>query len=176
MKNNKGKWHEIVKYRPENYKDRIYTVEEWTSPSDIGNCVSGYILTLEEYLRVENNYLNTLKDILINSRCSYLYISYAEIHARWIKERLKHSKFKESLDEILPFILSVEEETRVSVEKAVELFRYCLRGYIYIEFTNNSRGIAAYCGDDFYMSVKTPLSNKILENIVSKHGLYLDPR
>ncbi len=172
----KGRWHEIVKYRPENYKARVYTVNEWTSPSDIGKCYSNQLLTMDEYLRIENNYLFTLKDIYIASACSYLYIHHAEIHARWIKERLKHSKFKEPLDEILPFILSVEEETRVSVEKAVELFRYCLREYIYIEFTNNSRGVAANCGDDYYMHVKTPLSNKVLEDIVSKYDLYLDPR
>ena len=32
----KSYFHEIVKYHPAGYKDRIYTFDDWTSISDMG--------------------------------------------------------------------------------------------------------------------------------------------
>lgn len=172
----KSKCHEIVKYKPENYRDMVYCVDEWTSVSDIGHSFEGTVLTLEEYISMENNYLNAVKDILIASGCKYMTIYYAEIHPRSIKKFLRKSILHEPVSETIDFITSFEEEQRITIDTAIALFRYCLRDYIYIEFTNNAKGVAFDSGYDYYMHVKTPLDEATLRTIVTKHNLYLDPR
>ncbi len=48
-------WHEILKYSPKNYKNRIYTADEWTSRCEVGKYFNGKQFTIEEYLRVEQH-------------------------------------------------------------------------------------------------------------------------
>ena len=56
----------ITKYNPDfRDEDGSYTqVEEWTCPSEIGKIIYGKEFTLDEYLRVEAAYVNTVMTIL----------------------------------------------------------------------------------------------------------------
>lgn len=47
--------YRISKYNPK-YRDEhgIYTRDEWTSISDVGEYFNGYEVTMEEYLDTEN--------------------------------------------------------------------------------------------------------------------------
>ena len=173
---NKGKWHEIVKYKPENYRDRIYYGDEWSSPYYLGKRFGGKIFTVEEYLGVENNYMDTLREIIIASGCKYLYIWHTSIHTGLIRIHLRKSKLKEPKPQTLALLLSVKEETRVTIDKTIELSRYCLRECVEIKFVNKSKKFAVEFGEDCYMYVKTPLDEATLRTIVTKHNLYLDPR
>jgi hypothetical protein len=65
---------EIVKYKPQYYKDGIYTKNEWISVSDIGSSFDGEVLTKEEYLRVEAAYVDTVKELLEISGVKFLTI------------------------------------------------------------------------------------------------------
>lgn len=56
----------ITKYNPIYRDDNgYYTLNDWTSFSDIGKEYNNSIFTLEEYIKVENSYLSAI-DILFN--------------------------------------------------------------------------------------------------------------
>lgn len=169
-------WHEIAKYPPARYHNRVFMDDDWTSPCDIGTERSGHILTIDEYLEMEHNYINTLTQILEASGCRYLTIHHAEVHVRNVRSCLRKSKLGEPIHATLSRILSIEEEQRVSLKTVAELFKYCLREYIYLEFTNDSRKVAVKPGYDYYMYIKTPLPVNVLRPIVNSNNLFLDPR
>jgi hypothetical protein len=52
----------VVKYKPEFYVDGIYTKEEWISRYDIGDTFDGKLFEIDEYQRVEDNYVNFIKE------------------------------------------------------------------------------------------------------------------
>lgn len=61
-------WHEIVKYSPENYDENgVYTKDEWISRSDIDTVYEGKPFTLEEYLNIEQRYVNVILSIINSS-------------------------------------------------------------------------------------------------------------
>lgn len=57
--------YRISKYNP-SCRDGLgrYTVNEWSSLYDIGKTFNGVQFTLEEYLKVENNYITTYISLL----------------------------------------------------------------------------------------------------------------
>ena len=67
--------YRISKYNPK-YRDEhgIYTRDEWTSISDVGEYFNGYEVTMEEYLETENRYVKAIDIILDYLKISYLYI------------------------------------------------------------------------------------------------------
>ena len=74
-------FHEIVKYAPSGYnKDGIYTSDDWTSISDIGKSFNGKILSVKDYLKVEEQYVNTVLMIMSALDCECLAIEYIEIN------------------------------------------------------------------------------------------------
>lgn len=155
-----GQYHEIVKYPPENYdKNGIYTCDEWTDYSCIGHKFNGIVLTKEEYLKVENSYIQCAKEIMQASGCSYLTIADIYKFGRHIKAL---SKFK--------------YKTRIYPCDFDMILRETLRGRIDCHMVNLRRKYGVYTGYDYYMSVRTPLDWDALNEIVKSHGLYLDPR
>ena len=55
--------YRISKYNPKNRIDGVYTVDEWTDYSDIGMIFDGKVFTEQEYLEMENRYINCILDI-----------------------------------------------------------------------------------------------------------------
>lgn len=170
-------WHEIVKYSPENYdEDGVYTKDEWTSRSDIGTVYEGKPFTLEEYLDVEQRYVNVVLSVMNASNCRYMTIQYLEVDKTYIAKRIKTSEFHKLDSLLLNSISLLEENKRISVEKISDVLRLALREYIYVELFNKEHGVFVKFGYDYYLNVACSLSNEVLEGIVRKEGLFLDPR
>lgn len=152
-------YHEIVKYSPQGYdKQGIYTFDEWTDISDIGKEFSGRLLQEDEYLKVENSYIQCAKEIMLKSGCSYLTIGYIEKSSR--NKRFSKYKYK----------------GRIYPHEFGTLLKYMLRNDIYCHLVNLRKGAGIYIGYDYYMRVKTPLDDDTLNKIVRSYDLYLDPR
>ena len=64
--------HEIVKYSPEYYDENgVYQRNEWTAFSDIGKEYEGKVVTKEDYLDVENRFIDITQSILKAAGCTY---------------------------------------------------------------------------------------------------------
>ena len=88
----KSYFHEIVKYHPAGYKDRIYTFDDWTSISDIGKIFRTGILSADDYIKVEDSYVNTILTVMSETDCHYLTIEYVEAYDDEIVKRMKEYK------------------------------------------------------------------------------------
>lgn len=73
----------ISKYDPAYRVDGIYTRDEWTDYSDIGQSFEGKICTKRRYLQVEKNYVSCAMEVLQKSSIDKMKISSLESH--WAK-------------------------------------------------------------------------------------------
>ena len=148
--------HEIVKYGPQYYDENgAYQKDEWTCFSDVGKECEGKVVKMEDYLDVENRFIDITRAILEAAGCSYVTLGYVEA---WRQKELK-------------------EGMRVRIQEIDPFLRLVLRGKAYIVFINRSKGIQFDFSEDvLYMHLNCRLPNDELRTIVESHGLYLDPR
>lgn len=159
------KEYRITKYDPKNRNDKgHYLYDHWTDISDVGRILEGELVTEEEYLKVEENYINAVIEILKDSKQDYLRLvgynhktyvsSINENYGKWyhekkIEEVKLHEDKKIFLDEI-PTIIKLNLRTYINTTLAI-------KGKFYVHF-----------GYDFYMYVGTPnLSTAILNKLNS---------
>ena len=147
--------HEIVKYMPEGYDDNgVYCRDEWTDFSDIGKTFDGVIFTMEEYLEIENRYIECAVDIMDASQCTFLTIGYVHDYNN------KGYRYKD----------------RVRREQLRDVLRDILRNEVWCVLVNLKHNVQINFGWDYYMNVICPLEENCLQKIVESHNLYLNPR
>lgn len=170
-------WHEIVKYSPENYDEKgVYTKDEWISRSDIGTSYEGKPFTLEEYLDVEQRYVNVVLSVMNATNSKYVTIQYLEADKAYVVKQIKASKFHEIDVRLLSSVPLLDEKRRISSTKISDVLRLALREYIYVVLSNKEHGVFVRFGYDYYLNIACSLGNDVLEDIVHKEGLFLDPR
>ena len=164
---------EIVKYSPWNYVNGSYIKDEWTDYSDIGKVFDDKLFTLEEYLLVEQKYVNVILTILDELHCKYIRLD------RWFKndaEDIKESRFPNVDYPLLRFAQSQKRGNRIDRVNIDKIIRLILRNYLGARLRNKKSKLLIEFGWDFYMYVQCELKEKRLREIVEKEGLYLDPR
>lgn len=174
--------HEVVKYKPENYNEKgHYTKSEWTGRWCVGRVFDGHLVTLDEYLDVEQKYVVSVVKIMELTRCKYLTVSYMEDTVQTTKESIM-----EMLDIKNPFLqhdkllynsyMKLYEGKRFNKTEIPDIIRLNLRGYTSTALTNLQKGLEIHFGFDYYMYFNTKFSIDILREEIRKIGLYLDPR
>ena len=169
-------WHEIAKYNPSNYADGIYTVDEWTSMSDVGKCYHGIMFALEDYLKVEQQYLDAVLSILCATGCKYMSIQYLEADRNLVEEQIKSSKNYNSDAPLLKSLPKLQVNKRIGLQEIDQIIRLNLREYIYAVLVNKKHQLKIEFGYDYYLRVCTALDDATLRSIVGGAGLFLDPR
>lgn len=147
--------HEIVKYPPEGYDDNgVYCRDEWTDFSDIGKAFGGVVLTREDYLEVENRYVECAVEIIEASQCKYMTIGYVADYQN------KGYRYKD----------------RINGDQLRDVLRDILRNETWCVLVNLKHKVQIDFGWDYYMHVICPLEETRLRRIVESHNLYLNPR
>lgn len=72
-----NKWR-VTKYNPKFRRRGAFQVDDWTSASDIGKSFQGKILTLEQYLEMEDEYVSALSSFLRESQLTSLQVTNLE--------------------------------------------------------------------------------------------------
>lgn len=157
--------YSIIKYNPAYYINGVYTKNEWTSFFDIGNTFDNFVLTLDEYLIVENRYIACAKQLAAESGCSYLSVAYMEGNGRF---RVKTANGKRR--DLIP-------GSKLAVKDIDDALRNVLReNYVWMVFLNVEHSFMIDFGYDYYMHIRCPLQKARVESIVASHQLHLDPR
>ena len=169
-------FHEIVKYPPSGYnKDGIYTYDDWTSISDIGKSFNGKILSAKDYLKVENQYINTVLMVMSALDCKYLTIEYIEVNQDRIINDIEIYKKKYGIS-ITGTLPKLKRKMRISQINIPNILRLCLRELCYIVFSCKSKKLKLYFSYEYYLNIKCPIDSNTLSQIVKRNNLYLDPR
>lgn len=168
--------HEIAKYSPACYDARgVCSQDEWSSFHDVNKQKGDGVLSLSEYLEVENNYIRTAIEILKKSDLQYLTIGYLE------KSTFRTALFEDALSDRAELERMFSEcftGMRVSVRsnKMIWLLKLCLREKIWCIFVNFAHKFELSFGYDYYMILHAAIPNEELQKIVERNHLYLNAR
>lgn len=167
----------IVKYKPQYYNEKgVYCKDEWTERCDIGSVFDGQIFTMEEYMAVEQKYVDAAHKIMDLSNCTYLTLAYEDrtlMGARLDMIEMLTGRFKEYDKEYCDFLASIYLKQRFNKEKIAKLVRLNLRGLLGTSLTNESRHLEFHFGGDFYMYCRTRLPKEVLRTELEPLGMYV---
>ena len=146
-------FYRISKYNPEfrDQQGRYMKQEEWTSISDIGKLKdsNGNILTIEEYLKVENAYIQTCKKFFELNSVESLKIVNVNFH-----EVVKDSDSPQDV-ELQNFLNSFAEKQEVNSSEIKSAIQTVLRELGDFQLQSETLAIAA--GYDYYLYIASEL-------------------
>lgn len=159
--------YRITKYNPKDrnefgYYDSDY--DDWTSFDDIGKDFKGKKLTLEEYLRYEDKYINYLTNVLSYLKIKNLCISNIYNHLNYFSNNhgIKLEKFN--------ILSNLKEDSNISLELIDVIVRVNLRlVFSCIIFCEN---FYLVFGEDFYMYIFS--KNEIQLDQIKVDNIYLE--
>lgn len=165
--------YRITKYDPKNRNNDVYTLNEWTSVSDIGKKYDK-ILTTEEYIHVENAYVEAFKNI-VKKRGNDIVIS--SIEKPFSIDEIVKTEQKYNLSKYCPvntdLFINLSNNKRVTIDKACDLVRLILREYMWCNILLNENERFEF-GYDYYMYFLTNKdSMQMLKKCVSNR-LYIE--
>lgn len=159
----------IAKYDPAKYDSAgVYTdYSEWTSSDEALN--NGLE---EEYMTIENAYVNFFSSVLCMKNCQRLVIH------MWsgFKDAIEYS---EALDTSVIYrrCKHLKDYSTVGIQTACDLLKLSLRGVLDCSLVNMSRGIEFMVGYEYYLHMRCGgIDYRALEHLAESFGLYLNPR
>lgn len=147
----------ISKYNPK-YRDSngAYTKNEWTSISDIGKNFDGKIFTRDEYIEIEDKYLDAIE----------IFINYHNIKKIRLVNLENYNDFNLKGIELKDYNVYPNKE-------ALIIAKYILREDFWGELKGEN-GIEICFGYDYLMSFKSNTSFKEVIRTIENLGLYVE--
>ena len=144
-------YYRVSKYNPSFRKDGKYAKNEWTSYSDIGGSFDGYVLTRKDYLRIEEQYIRFVLDLVDIGKCNELKIVY----------------FESSRDSIWKV-----GQTFSNKEVLIDFLRDCMREKCWGQLEDDN--LLFEPGYDFYIHIGCNLPQEVVRIIAVKNQLFLE--
>ena len=141
--------YKISKYNPEKFKNGIYQADEWTDYSDIGKNFGYKVLTMDEYLKIEKNYINLILKIVEQTVSSALIIEGLE-----------------NYDEVI-----WKNNQRISGAQLEQLIQDCLRNRCWCKV--KSENFCLCFGYDFYIHICCCIPSKCIKKLCDEFSLFL---
>jgi hypothetical protein len=150
--------YRVTKYDPRNRDEAgHYLHDEWTSYSDIGKSFQGTILTVDDYTRVENAYVEVALAFMLESKSDGLRISCLETRDGYHESGL---------------VLVLGAEVRSDQIKQV--CRLCLQDKIWCKLEGDG-GRFIHFGWDYYMYLGVPIPCENAQALARQLRLFVEP-
>ena len=141
--------YKISKYNPKNYKDGAYQLDEWTDFSDIGKVFESGIFTMEEYLKVEKNYIDFILNVVKEKKINSFLIKELEDYDNVIWQNMQN----------------------ISIVQLEQLLRDCLRNRCWCKIF--SEKFCLCFGYDFYIHICCDMTTEPMSKICNEFSLFL---
>ncbi|WP_104371362.1 hypothetical protein [Desulfocucumis palustris] len=161
----------ITKYNP-SFRDYngVYNLNEWTSFGDVGKSFDGKILTIDEYLSIENAYINAVLAFMEDLKITSLKVRGVEKYDEYL--RLNKTSI-EYPNDMVNLFSKVCDNCTIEMDKVENLCRLVLREHMWCKLENGSL-IFVHFGHDYYMYIgSTRKCNNAIEKI-KKSGLFVE--
>lgn len=158
------KQYRITKYNPM-YRDieGIYSIDEWTSISDIGKLYGSREFSLPEYLKVESKYIEAIA----------LFMKCNDLNSFVISEVEKYSDEMEQNSANMESIYhNIKEGDLLNIAEIPNICRLLLREYMWGKFAAPTMFV--HFGQDYYMYIGV---TKECENVIDRiieMGLFVE--
>lgn len=165
--------YRITKYNPQNRSKDVYALNEWTSVSDIGKKCDK-ILTTEEYIYVENTYVEAFENI---AKIKGDDVVVSSIEKPFSIDEIVRIEQKYNLSKYCPvnieLLKKLSNNKRIAIDEACDLVRLILREYMWCNILLNKNERFEF-GYDYYMYFLTNKdSMQMLKKCVSNR-LYIE--
>ena len=164
--------YSISKYQPELYDDNgCYRRNEWSSVGDIGKTFYNGVLSIDEYMKVEQRYIEVAMTLARLSGCTYLTISNLEGQ----EDIMDFVNGKPYNIELSVIAQKIKQGLRVRISDCADYLRLCIRECCWAVLANHRHNFSIDFGYDLYMHIHTDLSEPQVQEIASAFNLYLRP-
>ncbi|MCG7379134.1 hypothetical protein MH215_19140 [Paenibacillus sp. ACRSA] len=121
-------------------------LDEWTCPSEIGKVIQGNIFTLEQYLLVEEAYIDTIMVFLKEAELQTLRV--IQVSDRSISQEDQHSVlYEQEFSQIL-----IQEDGVYNTDEIRTICKMILRNYADCQLYAKDH-FFVHCGWDYYMFI-----------------------
>lgn len=157
----------ITKYDPKKRNLQGWFLEDtWISYGDIGNSYQGKKFTHDEYIRVENLYINAIVE----------FMKYLNISCLQIKDLENYGLINEdplvSLAERM-FVNELKENDLLSLEQVKIAAKLILRNYFWCKLVAKHK-MFVHFGYDYYMYIGSRSECKDVIQNIRESGLYVE--
>ena len=142
------------------YKDEYQPI---ISYSDIGE-----ILTSDEYILIENNYIEAVKIIMELNKCEDLNIRYLE------KFSYRKGLTVEEDKKLYKEYIKIEDKQKINYKNIEIILKLILRNIIWCDLINLSKRLYIRFGYDYYMYFNTKIKVDLYQDKIRKLGLFLN--
>ncbi len=157
----------ITKYDPEKRNSQGWFLEDtWISYGEIGESYQGKILTYDEYIRVENLYINAIVEFMKCLDISHLQIQGLENHGSVNEDP--------SIDqEERVFVNTLQENDLLSLEQIKTASKLILRNYFWCQLISKHK-MFVHFGYDYYMYIGSRSECKDTLQKIKNSGLFVE--
>lgn len=157
----------ITKYDPKKRNTQGWFLEDtWISYGDIGSLYQGEVLTYDEYVRVENLYVDAILQFM---KC--LNISYLQIKDLENSDRINFDSFADKAE--VMFVNTIKENDFLSSEQVAIAAKLILREYFWCKLISK-HNMFVHFGYDYYMFIGSRLECKDAVQKIRQSGLYVE--
>ena len=168
--------YRITKYNPAHRDAQgAYLPDEWTSCSDIGRIFDGKKLAAEEYLAVEDTYIDAIRLIAELNGCTLFRVRQLErLFSVWETSRKMKRLGLPLTQEELETYRAVDLQSTFTMEAALSLSRMILRELLWATLYDAEEKVSFTFGYDYYLYADCPLlPDEVIQQIESR-GLFVE--
>ena len=129
---------------------KVDNIDEWTSFSDIGKIFNNKVLTMDEYLLIENKYLKFIEDLL--NECNVKQLT------------IKSIEFIEKIN--------WKKGQKLNNKEIIKICKDSLREKCWVYLKSKNLNISF--GYDYYLFIETSYDYDDIKSIISFNGLYIN--
>lgn len=154
----------VTKYNPA-HRDAQgkFSSAEWTSVHDVGKFFGGKELTVDEYLRMENAYIDTIVDFCTDAGCLSLTVRDAE----------QAGPIPNVLGEVL--LVPPAPLSKVSCDDLPIVIRSCLREIFWCRLEAEDESFKIHFGYDYYVYILGVEPSSVTLATARARGMFVEP-
>lgn len=161
------KHYRVTKYNPINRdQNGRYIKDEWISVGEIGRIYDGVVLTNNEYLRVEQLYVNAIIEIMNCNDISRLKIGYLERYGK-ANQILKPNKNMKRL------YRRVRNDCYIDIYDIPDYAKMNLRAILWCRLENTEK-MYVHFGYDYYMYIGSGIECENSIEKIRSSGLFVE--
>jgi hypothetical protein len=159
--------YRVTKYNPAYRNEQgWYLRDDWTEYGDIGKKYNNEIVTLDEYLKMENNYIQA---VIAFMQCNKV----TSFQVTKIERGYDPAEDPNSTQGMINIYRNIKNRSLISENNLENICKLMLRRYLWGLLRNNKLMEIRF-GHDYYMVIKSKLACKKTVTNIEKLGLFVE--
>ena len=161
----------VTKYNPKHRNEEdVYLNDEWTSCHDIGKLFDGKVFTVNDYLAIENAYIEVVLSFMKNVNITTLKVKCLEKYNESVAPKDTSLGYT---TEMIKLYVELHEDSILGTEDIQNLCRLVLREQLWCKLENDHK-MFVHFGYDYYMYIGCLLKPENITDLIKGTGLFME--